>query len=282
MKKIKFFIFSLIFFISLSTPAMATLQDDINECKHHIEEIKQIYIELRNEATIKLENNVITQEEYNELIEIYNISEVEEIEEAEEMLILLEEELKAPQNVQKPDISINYDETGKEITDYNGYTQEEIAQLNTVRTLTFDVFIEDGTSLVDDFYIKMIVTASNFSYTQEIILDESNKYHASIYLPNDIYYVECQASSTVNSVTYVDKFVDISSSPVETIYASGFIKVDSGQQEIIKIEGNEYIEPEKPKTNYGKIIIIGLSSIAIIGIVVAAIIAIKRKRELEL
>lgn len=282
MKKIK--LLSLIFFLlfALTIPAYA---DEISEYKAEIAFQKEFYNNLRLEAESLLNGGSITQEEYNKRIEQYNRDETAIIEELEEIIILLEENKNGIDwDDQKPNIVTNYDENGNKITDYSNYTDEQIQQLDNCRTLSFETVVEEGTSLIDDFYIKVYISGFNFTYEKEVILDESNKYQQSIYVPNGIYSVSYESSSSVNSISYDDSFVDASTSPTNYVYITGGEQIITDEKEIIKIEGDKITEEsqEDDELNTKKIIIIVVSVFVIIAIIVGVIFAIKKKRELEL
>lgn len=267
-------------FLFNTKTSFAALEDDIRYYETQIAEERQKFNEWRNQALQEFQMGIISEEEYNIVVEEFNTQEQLVIEALEEEILLLKESDSITKEDQKPNTIINVAEDGTEIVDYFALTDEEIANLETARKVTVNLSLVEGTSMIDDCYIKVAFFAANIDYAKEIILDASNNYTMTFFVPNDLYYVVYEPSESKNKFYYEDEYLDVNTNPTISINTKGGNSIITEKEEIVKIEGTEYIEPEeKLNIDFAKIITIVLITIAVI---LGTIFIIKKKREYEI
>lgn len=183
------------------------------------------------------------------------------------------------------DIMTMYDKDGNPIIDY---TNIDFSEMPNKRTITVQGILEEGTATSGDFYVKVSVAARNLFYEPEpTILDKSNNYTAKIDVPNDKYLIYFTNSAT-NDLVYIEEngnIINARMNPKITFDIIGAIKIDSNANEIVMIEGNEYVEVEEDASvniNVQLIILIAIVVIVIVAIVLAILYIFKVKRQNEI
>lgn len=282
-KKIKILaiMFSALFLI---TPTFATEleQTQVEDYQYQSEEakrLKEVYEKLISELYDEYFEGNITQEEFESTLEQYETSQKKDMDKAEEKWLKEQHMATLPEVDYTIDHKDVYDEDGNKITDFTNVNIEEIS---SKKTITFEGILEPGTKVSDNYAIHVQVSAENFIFTQVNTLEKSNNYKCEILVPNDTYVVTLTSNSTEDTIIFEDNYITAEDNPVLKVYIVGATRIITNEDDIISIEGGEYIEEnpvEKNNVNMFKLIFGIFFGAGIIGLVIYAI---KKKKELEL
>lgn len=283
MKKIikTLLILTIVFCYSIPVFATETTEQQ-NTSKYNspkAQEVVKHYDELISKLTTSLFYGEITQEEYDETVELYRQEQEEYANNYEEQWL----EEKYLESLPEVDYTVNhkdvYDDEGNKIIDF---TDIDINKISSKKVLTFNGVIEPGTKPIDGFSIKVQVSAETLIFTEIAILDETNNYNCQILVPNDTYTVQLTPISSDDTVIFNDNYIDASNEPTLNVYIVGATKIIDGENEINLIEGEDYIEKEPQQQNNMKQFKIISIILIVIGLIALVIYAIRKKKELEL